>query len=71
MKETADQRLAYNMHVLRKHTGLSQAALAAEMAARGHRWHQQTVVRAESAARVLPFTEAADLARFWGPRWTG
>ena len=66
MKETADQRLAYNMRVLRKRTGMSQAALAAEMAARGHRWHQQTVVRAESAARVLPFTEAADLAEVLG-----
>jgi transcriptional regulator with XRE-family HTH domain len=66
VKETADQRLAYNMRVLRKRTGLSQAALAAAMAARGHPWHQQTVVRAESAARVLPFTEAADLAEILG-----
>ena len=66
MKETADQRLAYNMRVLRKRKDMSQAALAAAMAARGHRWHQQTVVRAESAARVLPFTEAADLAEILG-----
>src|ERR1039458_5204557 len=66
MKETADQRLAYNMRVLRKRTGLSQAALAAEMAARGHRWHQQTVVRAENAARVLPLLEAHDLAEVLG-----
>ena len=66
MKETADQRLAYNMRVLRKRTGLSQAALAAEMAARGHPWHQQTVVRAESAARVLPLLEAHDLAEILG-----
>src|ERR1035438_10083459 len=36
------------------------------MAARGHRWHQQTVVRAEAATRVLPFTEAADLAEVLG-----
>jgi transcriptional regulator with XRE-family HTH domain len=54
------------MRVLRKRTGLSQAALAAAMTDRGHRWHQQTVVRAENAARVLPFTEAADLAEVLG-----
>src|ERR1039458_7763755 len=66
MKDRADQRLAYNMRVLRKRTGLSQAALAAEMAARGHPWHQQTVVRAESAARVLPLLEAHDLAEVLG-----
>jgi hypothetical protein len=54
------------MRVLRKRTGLSQAALAAEMAARGHPWHQQTVVRAESAARVLPLLEAHDLAEVLG-----
>src|ERR1017187_6778679 len=66
MKETADQRLAHNMRVLRKRQDMSQAALAAAMAARGHPWHQQTVVRAESAARVLPFTEAADLAEILG-----
>src|ERR1039458_6547853 len=54
------------MRVLRKRKDMSQAALAAAMAARGHRWHQQTVVRAESAARVLPFTEAADLAEILG-----
>jgi hypothetical protein len=54
------------MRVLRKRKDLSQAALAAAMAARGHPWHQQTVVRAESAARVLPFTEAADLAEILG-----
>ena len=62
MKETADQRLAYNMRVLRKRKDLSQAALAAAMRERGHPWHQQTVVRAENAARVLPFSEAHDLA---------
>jgi transcriptional regulator with XRE-family HTH domain len=62
VKETADQRLAYNMRVLRKRKGLSQAALAAEMRERGHPWHQQTVVRAENAARVLPLLEAHDLA---------
>src|ERR1035438_2438628 len=54
------------MRVLRKRTGMSQAALAAEMAARGHRWHQQTGARAETAARALPFTEAADLAEVLG-----
>jgi transcriptional regulator with XRE-family HTH domain len=62
VKETADQRLAYNMRVLRKRKGLSQAGLAAAMRERGHPWHQQTVVRAENAARVLPFSEAHDLA---------
>lgn len=47
---------------LRTGADMAQAALAAEMARRGFRWHQTTVTRIEAGARHLAIEEAAAIA---------
>jgi transcriptional regulator with XRE-family HTH domain len=60
--ETADERLAANVRLLRERRGMSQRQLAEAMAERGHPWHQQTVGRVEEGNRPVRFAEAEDLA---------
>lgn len=64
--ETIDRRLAEALRSLRERAGMSQSALAAAMAERGHLWHQQTVGRAEAGQQQIRFAEAVALARIFG-----
>jgi len=64
--ENADERLARNLRTLRERAGMSQDAIAAAMAERGHPWHQSTVYRVESGRQTVRFGEAADLAEILG-----
>lgn len=64
--ESYDERLALNLRAVRDGRGLSQAALADAMSARGHGWHQQTVARAEAGTQPVKFAEAASLAEILG-----
>ncbi|MDO5626949.1 MAG: helix-turn-helix transcriptional regulator [Mobilicoccus sp.] len=57
-----DAEIGARIQHLREAHGLTQSALAADMAARGHQWHQQTVVKTEKGLRPLRLTEACDLA---------
>lgn len=62
MTTTSDARIGAALQELREQVGLTQARLAEAMAARGHAWHQQTVVKTEKGLRPLRLTEACDLA---------
>lgn len=66
--QSANERLAWNLRVLREQAGMSQAALAAAMRERGKPWHQSTVARVESGKQPAGFEEAADLAAILGTR---
>jgi transcriptional regulator with XRE-family HTH domain len=61
-RETADQKLAANVRILRERKGLSQSGLADEMTAKGIPWHQQTVGRVEAGRQPVKFAEAVALA---------
>lgn len=56
------QRFAANLRAARERTGLSQADLAAKMAAEGFPFHQQTVDRIEKGTRRVSIDEAPLLA---------
>lgn len=60
--EEFDTRLGARIQHLRESLGLTQARLADAMTARGHSWHQQTVVKTEKGSRPLRFAEALGLA---------
>ncbi|WP_040161047.1 helix-turn-helix domain-containing protein [Mobilicoccus massiliensis] len=62
MTATTDARIGAGMQRLREHLGMTQARLAEEMAALGHPWHQQTVVKTEKGLRPVRLTEACDLS---------
>jgi transcriptional regulator with XRE-family HTH domain len=55
-----------NLRAARERRGMGQRELAARMAERGYRWHQNTVTRTESGARVMPLDEAEELAGILG-----
>jgi transcriptional regulator with XRE-family HTH domain len=61
-----DQHVADNLKIIRNSKGISQTALAVEMARRNWRWHQTTVRRVESAAQTLSIGEVTDLAAVLG-----
>jgi transcriptional regulator with XRE-family HTH domain len=61
--DMADQRFAQNLRAAREHAGLSQAALAAEMAEMGYPFHQQTIARIEGGSQRVRLAEALALAR--------
>ena len=62
----ADEQFAVNIRETRERKGMSQAALAAEMAERGWSWHPQTVQKAEAGQRHVRVGEAEALARILG-----
>ncbi|GAB47847.1 helix-turn-helix transcriptional regulator [Mobilicoccus pelagius] len=62
MTATTDARIGSTVQELRERRGLTQVRLAEAMSARGHAWHQQTVVKTEKGLRPLRLTEACDLA---------
>jgi transcriptional regulator with XRE-family HTH domain len=55
-----------NLRAARERRGMGQRELAARMAERGYSWHQNTVTRTETGARVMPFDEAVELAGILG-----
>lgn len=55
-----------NVKRLREHRGLSQADLAAEMTAHGHRWFQNTIYRVEAGKQEVSLKEAVTLAAILG-----
>ncbi|WP_168581632.1 helix-turn-helix transcriptional regulator [Gephyromycinifex aptenodytis] len=57
-----DALLGVGIQQIRESMGLTQARLAEAMVARGHAWHQQTVVKTEKGLRPLRFVEALALA---------
>jgi transcriptional regulator with XRE-family HTH domain len=59
----ADKRFAENLRAARERAGLSQRALAEEMAELGFRFRQQTIARIEAADRVVGVGESRALAR--------
>lgn len=59
-----DERIGKRLAQLRGKT--SQAALAADMANRGHKWSQATVWSVETAKRPLRLAEAVDVAAILG-----
>jgi len=59
--ESADSRLGTNVRRLREKKGITQAALAEAMTARGWQWHQSTVARVESGQQSVRFAEAEAL----------
>lgn len=61
-RESTDARLGLNVRTLRERRGMSGEALAQAMRDRGHRWHQNTVVRVEAGTQGVKFAEARDLA---------
>lgn len=61
-----DQRVAANVRSRREEIGLSQADLAARMAAIGWPYHPQTVSRVESGARKVSIGEGEALAGILG-----
>jgi transcriptional regulator with XRE-family HTH domain len=60
--ELIEGRFAENLRRYRELKGMSQAALADAMVARGWPWRQQTVARLESGRRMVRFGEAAAVA---------
>jgi transcriptional regulator with XRE-family HTH domain len=60
--DMTDQRFAQNLRAAREYAGMSQAALAAEMAAAGYPFHQQTIARIEGGAQRVRLAEALALA---------
>lgn len=60
--ELIEQRFSENLRRYREFRGMSQAALAEAMTARGWPWRQQTVARLESGRRMVRFGEAAAAA---------
>lgn len=62
MTTTDDTRIGAAIGRWREHLGLTQTRLAEQMVARGHQWHQQTVVKTEKGLRPVRLTEACDLA---------
>lgn len=64
---TDDTHIGQNIARLRKRSGLSQAALAKNMASEGVRWSQVTVSEVEKGGRRLALTEAAALCRTLSP----
>ena len=64
--QAVDERLAENLRALREHQGISQAALARRMKARGHPWHQATVHRVETGVQPVSLKEATGLAAILG-----
>ena len=62
MTATTDAQIGAAIQGLRERAGLTQVRLAEVMAARGHPWHQQTVVKTEKGLRPVRLTEACDLA---------
>jgi transcriptional regulator with XRE-family HTH domain len=63
---SADERLAWNLRMLREQAGISQKAVAEAMTEKGHPWHQSTVYRVESGKQAVSFGEATDLAAILG-----
>jgi transcriptional regulator with XRE-family HTH domain len=64
--ELIEQRFAENLRRHRERKGMSQAALAEAMAARGWPWRQQTIARLEAGHRMVRFGEAAAVAEIIG-----
>ena len=62
----ADERLAWNLRMMREQALMYQDALAESMAGRGHKWYQSTVYRVESGRQTVRFGEASDLAAILG-----
>jgi transcriptional regulator with XRE-family HTH domain len=56
------KRFGANLRSVRDHRGMGQRELAAQMAERGHPWHQNTVTKTEAGERVVRFEEAEALA---------
>lgn len=62
----AHRRFGENLRAVREHRGAGQRELAAKMAERGYRWHQNTVTRVEAGMRAVTFDEAQALAAVLG-----
>lgn len=65
-REQAGNFLGTRLRELRAGRRMSQSALAADMAARGFSWHQQTVYRIEAARQGAGFEEVLALADIFG-----
>lgn len=59
-------RFGENLKAVRERRDMGQRELAERMAARGHRWHQNTVARTEAGGRTPNALEAHDLADILG-----
>lgn len=62
----AEQTFADNLRELRTASGLSQESFASEMEARGYKWHQATVYKAEHGSRQVTVGEARAAADILG-----
>ena len=64
--EGDDALFAYNLRKLRERAGMSQAALADAMRARGRPWHQSTTGRIETGRQPPSYSDARAAAAIFG-----